>query len=165
MLVEGQTGRINDPNAEMCRGTTRAAKYRTQNKSIQKHDVRGARLSDLVVAVAGFLLATDPTLAALLTTRPGATFYSNGRVFDWAITVDGGYVAAEVMLAGKGSPAGWVWASVGLRPVRVVGFPVGLEVEGPSEGSRTVGALVLLLRIVGHQIDLLLTYGGKVWFR
>lgn len=157
--------RINDPNTKMCRGTTRAAKYRTQNKSIQKYDERGARLSDLVVAVAGFLLATDPTLAALLATRPGASFYSDVRVFNRAITVDCGYVATEVMLAGKGSSARRVWASVGLRPVRVVGFPVGLEVEGPGEGSGTVGALVLLLRIVGHQINLLLTYGGKVWFR
>ena len=43
-------------------------------------------------------------------------------------------MATEVVLAGKGSSAGWVWAGVGLSPVRVMGFPVGLEVEGPSEG-------------------------------
>jgi len=115
----------------MCRGTTRAAKCRTRNKSIQKYDARVACLSDLVVAVAGFLLATDPALAALLATRPGATFYPNVQIFDWAITVDSGYVATEIMLAGKGSSAGWVWARVRLSPVRVVGFPVGLEIEEP----------------------------------
>jgi len=73
LLVEQQKGRTNDPNAKMCHGTKRAAKDRTKNKSIQEHNEDGARLSDLVVAVAGLLFATDPALAAVLATSPRPT--------------------------------------------------------------------------------------------
>ena len=56
------------------------------------------------------------------------------QVLDWAITVDGGYVAAKVMLTREGTAAGWVRARVGLGPVGVVGLLVSLEIKGASEG-------------------------------
>jgi len=152
---------VNDPNARMCRGTTRAAKIRTKNINIQGN-AEVARLSDLVVAVARFLFATDPALAALLAASPRSTLDSNVQVLDWAVTMDGGYVATEVMLTREGTPAGWVWARVGLGPLRVMGLLVGLEIKGPGEGSRTAGALVLLLRVVGHQFNFLLVHARKV---
>lgn len=111
-------------------------------------------LSDLVVAVAGLYFAANPALPALLAASPGATFDSDVQVLDWAITVDGSYVATKIMLTGEGTAAGWVRARVGLGPVRVVGLPVSLEIKGASEGSRTIGALVLLLRIIGYQLEL-----------
>lgn len=137
----------------MCRGTTRAANYRTKNKDT-KGNAGAVCLSDLVVAVARLDFTADPALPALLAASPGATFNPDVQVLDWAITVDGSYVATKVMFTGEGAAAGWVRARVGLGPVRVVGLPMSLEIEGASEGSRTIGALVLLLRIIGYQLDL-----------
>ena len=91
------------------------------------------RLSDLIVAVARPLFGTDPALATLLAASPGPTLDTDVRVLEWAVTVDGGHVAAEVMLAREGTSAGWMRAHVGLGPVRVMGLPVSLEIKGPSE--------------------------------
>jgi len=76
--------------------------------------------------------------------------------------MDGGHVATKVVLAREGTSAGWMWAHVGLGPVGVMGLPVGLEIKGPSEGSRTIGALILLLRIVGNQLNFLFAHVGYV---
>jgi len=62
--------------------------------------------------------------------------------------MDGGYVATEVVLAREGTSTGWMWAGVGFGPVGVMGLLVRLEIKGPSKGSRTIGTLVPLLRIV-----------------
>lgn len=70
--------------------------------------------------------------------------------------MNGSHVAAEIVFAGEGTSTRWMGAGVGLGPVGVMGFPVGLEIKGPSEGSRTIGALILLLRIVGNQLHFLL---------
>jgi len=123
------------------------------------------RLSDLIVAVARPLLATDPTLAALLAASPRPTLDANVRVLEWEITMDGGHVATEVMLAREGASAGWMQTHMGLGPVRVVGLPVGLEIEGSSKGSGTIRALILLLRVVGNQVNLLVVHAGHVWLR
>lgn len=106
------------------------------------------RLSDLVVAVAGLLLATDPALAALLAASPGPTLNTNVRVLKWAIAMNGGHVATEVMFAGERTSTRRMRARVGLGPVGVVRLPVRLEIKGPSKGPRTIGALVFLLRII-----------------
>jgi len=118
------------------------------------------RLSDLVVAVAGLLFATDPALAALLAASPRPTLDTNVRVLEWAITVDGSHVTAKIVLAREGTSTGRMGASVGLGPVGVMGFPVGLEIKGPSEGSWTIGTLILLLRIIRNQLNFLVM---RVW--
>ena len=48
--------------------------------------------------------------------------------------MDSSYVTTEVMLARERTTTGRVRATVRLGPVGVVGLPVGLKVEGPSEG-------------------------------
>ena len=103
---------------------------------IQEHNANEVRLSNLIVAVARLLFATDPALATLLAASPGPTLDTNVRVLEWAITMDGGHVATEVMLARKGTAAGWLRAHVGFGPVRVMGLPVGLEIKGPSKGCK-----------------------------
>jgi len=80
------------------------------NIHIQKHNADGGRLSNFVVAVARLVFATDPALAALLATGPGATLDTNVRVVKWAITMNGGHVTTEVMLAREGASAGWMRA-------------------------------------------------------
>jgi len=154
-----------DPNAKTCRGTTRVANYRTKDKSIQKHKAGAVRLSDLIVAVARLLFAPNPALTALLATCPRSTLNADVRFLERAVAMDGGHVATEIMLAGERPSARWMRAGVGLRPVRVVGFPMGLEIEGPSEGSRTIGALILLLRIVGNQLNFLVVHARQVRLR
>jgi len=74
-------------------------------------------------------------------------------------------VATEIMLARERTTTGWMWAHVRLGPVRVMGLPVRLEIESPSKGSRAIGALILLLRIVGDHLNLLLASRRKVWLR
>ena len=103
---------------------------------IQKHNANAAGLSNLIVAVAGLLFATNPALATVLAASPGATLDTNVRVLEWAITMDGGHVATEVMLSGEGTATGWMRARVGFGPVGVVSFPVGLEIEGASKGCK-----------------------------
>jgi len=120
-------------------------------------------LSDLIIAVARLLFDTDPALAALVAASPRSTLDTDVRVLEQAVAVDGGHVATEVMLAGEGTSARWMGAHVGLVSMGVVGLPVGLEIEGPSEGSRTIGALVLLLRVVGNQLNFLAEHAGYVW--
>ena len=92
------------------------------------------RLSDFVVAVAGLVFATDPALATLLAASPRPTLDANVGVIKRAITMNGGHVAPEVMLAREGPSTGWMRARMGLGPVGVVGFLVSLEIKGPSEG-------------------------------
>ena len=96
----------------------------------------GPRLSNLVVAVARLVFATDPALATLLAASPRPALNTNVRVVKWAITMNGSHVAAEVMLAREGASTGWMRAHMGLRPVGVMGFPVGLEIKGPSKGYK-----------------------------
>lgn len=48
--------------------------------------------------------------------------------------MDGGHVAAEVVLAREGTSTGRMRAGVGLGPVGVVGLPVSLKIKGPGEG-------------------------------
>jgi len=122
-------------------------------------------LSDLIVAVARLLFASDPALAALLATCPGSALDANIRVLNRAVTMYGGHVATEVVLAGERPSARRMGAGVGLGPVGVVRLPMGFEIEGPGEGSRTIGALILLLRIVGNQLNLLVVHAGQVWLR
>jgi hypothetical protein len=128
------TGRMINPNARMCRGTTRAASYRTKDESIQKHNADAARLSDLIVATARPLLATNPALAALLAASSGPTLDTDVRVLRWTVAVDGGHVATEIMLAGERPSTRRMGAGMRLGPVRVVGFPMGLEIKCSSEG-------------------------------
>ena len=148
-------GQIIDPNAITCRGTTRAANYRTKGKTEKqckgltvwgggemgrthtKTQWGAVRLSDLIVAVARPLLAANPALAALLAASPRPTLDTNVRVLEGNITMDGGHVATEVMLAREGTSAGWMQTHVGLGPVGVVGLPVGFQIEGPGEGYET----------------------------
>lgn len=99
MLVEGQPSRINDLAARLCRGTARAAKTSHKNKTIRKYNIETVLLSDLVVAVARLLLATDPALAAFLAASPGATLDPDVQFLDHGVTVDSGYVTTKVMLA------------------------------------------------------------------
>jgi len=122
------------------------------------------RLPDLVVAVARLVFATDPALATLLATSPSATFDTNVRVVKRAIAMNGGHVTAKVVLAREGASTGRMRARMGLGPVGVVGFPVRLEIKGASEGSRTIRALILLLRVLGNQFDLFVVHAGNVWF-
>jgi len=91
-------------------------------------------LSNLKVAIARLLFASDPTLAALVTTCPRPALDANVRVMERAVTMYGGHVATKVVLAGERASARRLGAGVGLGPVRVVGLPMGLEIEGPSEG-------------------------------
>jgi len=98
LLVKRQRGHINDPDAEMCRSTKRAANHRTRKKlskrmralvnkrgmlniRIQGRKVEALSLSDFIVAVASLLGATDPALATLLAASPRATLDSNVQVF------------------------------------------------------------------------------------
>jgi hypothetical protein len=103
------------------------------NVRIQKHN-RDARLSNFVVAVAGLVFASDPALAAFLATSPGPTLNTNVRVVKRVITMDGSHMATEVVLAREGASTGWMRARVGLGPVGIMGFLVGLEIKSPSEG-------------------------------
>jgi len=121
------------------------------------------RLSNFVVAIARFVLATNPALAALLATGPRPTLNTNVRVVKRAITMNGSHVTTEVVLAREGASTGWMRARMGLGPVGVMGFPMGLEIKGPSEGSRTIRALILLLRVFGNQLNFLIVHAGHVW--
>lgn len=100
---------------------------------IQKRNTETMRLSDLVVAVAGLLFTTNPTLATFLAASPGSTVDSNMQLLNGAVTMDSGYMATEIVLAGERTSTGWVRACMWLGPVRVMSFSVGLEIEGPSE--------------------------------
>jgi len=42
-----------------------------------------------------------------------------------------------------------------LGTIRVVGLPMGLQVESPSEGTGTVGALILLFGILSQLLGML----------
>jgi len=44
---------------------------------------------------------------------------------------------------------------MGLGTIRVVGLPMGLQVESPSEGTGTVGALILLFGVVSELLGML----------
>ena len=94
------------------------------------------RSSDLVVAVASLLFATDPTLATLLAATPGSTLDSDVQVLDWAITMDSGHVTAEIVLARERTTTGRVRARVRLSPVGVMGLLMGLEIKGSGEGYK-----------------------------
>lgn len=75
-----------------------------------KNNADGTRLSNLVVAAAGLVLAADPALAALLAASPRPALDANVRVVEWAVSVNGGHVTTEVMLARERSSAGWMRA-------------------------------------------------------
>jgi len=61
-------------------------------------------------------------------------------------------MATEIMLATEGASTSGVATDEVLDTVRVVGSQVGLEVEGPGEGTRALGALVLLAWITVAEI-------------
>ena len=105
---------------------------------IQKNNADGTRLSDLVVAVAGLVLATNPALATLLATSPRPTLDTNVRVVEGAIPMNGGHVTTEVVLARERSSTRWMRACMRLGPVRVMCLLVGLEIKGPSESWKQI---------------------------
>jgi len=178
-VTEGWRTRHNDWNrssscseVELINPNTKRAGARRELRTIaqkikayKKHKAGAVRLSDLIIAVARLLFASDPALATLLATCPRSALNANVRVLERTVTMYGSHVAAKVVLAGERASARRMRAGVGLGPVGVVGLPMGLEIEGPGEGSRTIGALILLLRIVGNQLNLLVVHAGQVRFR
>jgi len=74
-------------------------------------------------------------------------------------------MATEVMFAREGASARRMRAGMGLGPVGVVSLPVGLEIKGPSESSRAIGALVLLLWVAGHQLNFIIVHAWHVRLR